>query len=462
MLLRWISLRWRGMPPPALFAGSFALLIGLGTLGLKTLPGLYTGPELSGIDALFTATSAACVTGLVVVDTATHFTFWGQLWLLVLFQVGGLGLIGMTSLIIGAMGRRLSLRTEMIVVPALHESHGRELLGMILSITRFTLFIEAGCALALWLMFLPELGAQAAVWPAIFHAVSAFCNAGFSTFSDSLVGFAQDAGVLLVMSVTIIVGGFGYLSTTEIFRWSKAGGLRGPIRLSAHTYGALLVTVVLLFGATAIYALLEWDGVLAGHNPAGKLVNAWFMSTTVRTAGFNSVDYELLGNSSAYITILLMGIGGSPGSTAGGIKTTTVAILVAMAWSRMRGRRFVQLHDRKVPDGTVQRTVALVVVFSVLVLTAIMLLTIGETGGEDLDRSRRAALPLIFEAVSATGTVGLSMGMTAGLTSFSKTVMILAMFIGRVGPLAFFAAISIKSSRFPAGYRPAHEDVIVG
>ncbi|MGH7804920.1 MAG: potassium transporter TrkG, partial [Candidatus Binatia bacterium] len=192
-----------------------------------------------------------------------------------------------------------------------------------------------------------------------------------------------------------------------------------------------------------------------------KLANAWFMSTTARTAGFNTVAYDRLGNHSAYLTILLMAVGGSPGSCAGGFKTTTMAVLVAMAWSRIRGRRFVELHDRSLPDATVERTVSLAMVYLLLVAGAHFLLSFSESSG-DLEHSRQIFLPLMFEAASATGTVGLSMGVTPELSPFGRLVIIGSMFVGRVGPIAFFAAISMRGGRFPTGYRPAREDIIVG
>jgi trk system potassium uptake protein TrkH len=461
-LADWLATRWRGMQAPTLFVISFLVLVGVGTLGLLVLPGLYTGPRLSLLDALFTATSATCVTGLIVVDTASHFTFWGQLWLLVLFQLGGLGLITMTSLVIGAIGRRLTLRTEMIAAPWMREHHGRELVNLTGSIIKFTLVTEVAFALVLWLQWTPDFGARSAAWHALFHAVSAFCNAGFSTFSDSLVGFAARPGILLPASVVIIIGGFGYLSGLELVRWWRANGLRGSARLSTHTYAALAVTIILLVSGAITFTILEWNGVLGELSVIDRLVNGWFMSTTARTAGFNSVPYQLIGNNTAYVTILLMAVGGSPGSTAGGIKTTALAILAAMAWSRVRGRRHVQLHDRTIPEGTVGRAISLTVLFFVMVTAVNFLLSFSETATTDLASARQSFLPLMFEAASAAGTVGLSMGVTATLTDLGKVLIIVSMFMGRVGPLAFFAAISIKSRGVAGRYRTAHEDMIVG
>jgi trk system potassium uptake protein TrkH len=292
--------------------------------------------------------------------------------------------------------------------------------------------------------------------------VSAFCNAGFSTFSDSLVGFGGQPGVLLVVSLLVVLGGFGYLSSAEVLRWARPAPQGRSPRLSTHTVAALAVTLGLLAAGTACFALFEWRGVLAPFGAAGKLVNAWFMAVTPRTAGFNSVAYGEVSNVTATLTVILMFIGGSPGSTAGGVKTTALAVLVVLALARIRGRRYVELHRRAIPEATIQRTVILVLVAFALVTACVFLLSWTETHAAPLAVARQAFLPLCFEAVSAFGTVGLSMGVTPELSTAGKLVIILLMFVGRVGPLSFFAAIALRSAGRPADFRPAHEDLIVG
>ena len=460
--MRWLLERWRHLSPPTLLVASFALLILLASLGLLLLPGLYTGERLGVLDVLFTATSAVCVTGLTVVDTAKFFTFWGQLWLLLFIQLGGLGLITLTTLIIGALGRRLSLRSEVLAVPAIHHDTPVDVWSLTAAVARFTFTIEAAGAALLWLQWLGYLGAGGAVWPAVFHAVNGYCNAGFSIFTDSLSGFASAPGIVLTMSALIIIGGLGYLATGEVLRWYRAAGHRGPRRLSSHTFAVVGTTAVLLACGTVLFALFEWNGVLGELGVLDKLANAWFMSVTPRTAGFYTVPYEAVGNETAFLTVLLMVVGGSPGSTAGGIKTTAVAILVALALARIRGRRHVALHDRTLPDEAIQRTVSLVLLVFAILAAATFLLTIEQTHAVPLAQARQQALPLLFEAVSAFGTVGLSMGLTPALEPGGKLVVIALMFLGRVGPLAFFAAISIKSKAYPAELRAAREDVIVG
>jgi len=450
------------MSEASLLVASFAALILLGTAGLVALPGLQHGQRLGGLDALFTMTSAVCVTGLAVVDTATHFTRAGQVWLLVFIQLGGLGLLTITTAIIGMLGRRVSLRSEVLAAPGFERSHGRELVTIVARVVAYTVTVETAGACLLWLLWMPQLGAGPAAWHALFHAVSAFCNAGFSTFSTSLEGSARQPAVLGVVSLLVVLGGLGYLTSDELVRWGRRTRLGQRPRLSAHTFSALVTTGVLLAGGFLAFAALEWHGALAGFAPAERLVNAWFMTVTPRTAGFNTVDYAEVNNATAYLTIALMLIGGSPGSTAGGVKTTALAVLAALALARIRGKPYVSIHGRAVPDDTVQRTVTLTLLAFALVSLGVFLLSLTETQRQPLEAARRAFLPLLFEAVSAFGTVGLSMGLTPGLSDAGKLTVILLMFLGRVGPLAFFAAIALRGTYQPRGIRPAYDDVIVG
>ncbi len=456
-LFRW----WHDLPPPTLFVASFLLLILVCTFGLLALPGLYTGERLHGIDALFTATSAVCVTGLIVVDTATHFTFWGQLYLLVFIQLGGLGLLTLTSVLIGAMGRRLSLRSEMITLPSARFRPEEGVVELMKAVVKFPFVVGLCGAVVLFFFFVFRHPVHEALWHAVFHAVSAFCNAGFSTYSDSLMSWQRHPGVLVTVSLLVIVGGLGYFTILEVRRYlrQRRDGVR--VRLSSHSSAVLWVTGILLVSATALYAWFEWGEVLRHMSAANRLSNAWFMSVTSRTAGFNSVSYTDIGNDSAYLTILLMMVGGSPGSTAGGLKTTTLAVLAALAISKMRQLPYVELRGRGIPDGTIQRTVGLALLAFFLVTGAVFLLNAIEDVHVVAADAHRDFLPLMFEAVSAFATCGLSMDRTFGLDTASRLVVIGLMFVGRVGLLSFFTALTLKRP-VPGRYRPAHEDVVVG
>lgn len=453
---------WRQITPPQLFVGSFLVLILIGTLGLKTLPGLYTGPPLTWLDALFTATSAVCVTGLIVVDTATYFTPWGQAFLLVLIQLGGLGMITLTTFIILALGRRLSIRHEGLATgPAdvTPDVNFRKLTG---NVIRFTLLLEAVGAIVLYLLWAPRFGWGGATWPAIFHSVSAFCNAGFSIFSNSLESFQTSPLTLSVIMALIVIGGIGFLTLTELRLWGAARRTRSAFHVSLHSRLVLAVTGILLASAWLLFSYFEWDVTLAHLRPVDRALNALFMSVTARTAGFNTVDYATTTETSNFLTIILMYIGGSPSSTAGGIKTTTVGLVLLLAWSRFRKRSIANVWNRSVPGETVQRATGLAVVAFAVTTIAIFLYTVTELAGVAHPTAPGAFLVHVFEATSAFNTVGLSMGATPELTPWGRVLTILLMYIGRVGPLTFAAAIALAKPTTHREFRYAYEDVVVG
>jgi trk system potassium uptake protein TrkH len=454
---------WRRLTPPQLFVISFAALVVFGTLGLRLLPGLYVGPPLGWLEALFTATSAVCVTGLLVVDTATYFTAAGQGFLLLLIQLGGLGMITFTTLIILALGRRLSLRHERLSVVGAEVAPHVPIERLTRDVVRFTFGVEAVGALLLYLLWVPRFGWIGAAWPAVFHSVSAFCNAGFSTFSDSLVGFQSSGATLLVVTALLVVGGMGFLTMEELVLRRHALREGRVFRLSLHSRLALTTTGLLLAAGWLFFGILEANGTLA-HLPAGdRVVNALLMSASPRTAGFNSIDYAQARDSTNFLTIILMFIGGSPGSTAGGLKTTTVAIIALLAWNRFRGRELPSLWARSLPPETVQRAVGLAVAMFVVVNAAVLLFTLTEQGAalDTAGRSNRF-LAHTFEVVSALNTVGLSMGVTPLLSDAGKGLAVLLMFVGRVGPLTVAAALALSAARHGARFRYAYEDVVVG
>lgn len=453
---------WRDLSASQLFAGSFLLLIVIGTLGLKLLPGLYTGAELGWLNALFTATSAVCVTGLIVVDTATYFTTAGQAFLLLLIQLGGLGMLTFTTMIILAIGRRLSLRQESAITTSAAVAPQVDRQGLTRDVVLFTFMIEAVGAAILYLLWIPRMGWTDAVWPAVFHSVSAFCNAGFSTFSDSLMQFRTAPSTLLVVMALIVVGGIGFLTLEELYLRRRADRAGRRLQLSIHTRIVLATTAILLVGGWILFTAFEWRVTLAGMPVWARPLNSLFMSVTARTAGFNTIDYGQAADSSNFLTVLLMSMGGSPGSTAGGLKTTTVALIGLLAWARFRGETVTSLWGRSIPEETVQRAIGLFVVAFALVTLAIFILTSTEIGRIAHPAARGGFLLYMFEAASAFNTVGLSMGVTADLSTPGRLLTILLMYVGRVGPLTFAAAIALRRAT-PAGeFRYAYEDVVVG
>lgn len=453
---------WQSLRPSQLLVASFLLLIAIGTAGFLLIPGLYVGEELTFIDALFTATSAVCVTGLIVVDTATWFTTAGQVWILLLIQLGGLGIITIASLVITGISRRLPLRTHELAT-------GIEVLGdritsryLVRRIILFTLLIEALGFLALWLWWGLHEGFQQSFWPALFHAISAFCNAGFSTWSDSLMSRTGDAVGLTIIMVLIILGGIGFIVFTDLRQaWRGRGGLR-PTKLTLHTKIVLATSLLLTLGGWTLFTIFEWNVSFAQMGPLDRIVNGLFMSVTARTAGFNAIDYGAASDSSDFLTILLMSIGGSPGSTAGGLKTTTIALVGLMAWSRLRGRVHTSIWGRTIPEERMQGAIGLFALgFGVMTLGIFAYMIFGvdyqphtTTGGIFLTQ--------MFEAVSAFSTVGLSMGATLQMPTAGKIITIILMFIGRVGLLAFFASFTLSAQGPIARLRYPRGEVMIG
>jgi trk system potassium uptake protein TrkH len=450
---RQVSL-WQRLSPPQLFVGSFLVLIVAGTVGMKLLPGMFAAEPLGWIDALFTCTSAVCVTGLTVVDTATRFTFAGQAWILLLIQLGGLGMIAFTSLIILALGRKLSLRHETLSASSQEMSAQIDPRRLVIDVVRFTALLEGIGALLLYCCWAPKLGFRQAAWPALFHSISAFCNAGFSTFSDNLVGFQDAPLTQTIIMLLIILGGLGFLTLEEIWLWWKSRRRWLRYRISLYSRIVLVTTALLLVGGWFFFCLFEWNATLKEMSFGLRLVNGAFASVTARTAGYNTIDYAEATDSANFLTILLMSIGGSPGSTAGGIKTTTFALIALLAWSRYRGVEITSVWSRSLREETTDRAIGLFVVAFGIVTIGIFGLTITEgTTGRFLHH--------MFEAASAFNTVGLTMGLTPQLQPASKLLVTLLMFLGRVGPLTLAAALAIRSLDV-GKFRYAYEEVAVG
>ena len=453
---------WESLTAAQMFVGSFMLLILLGTVGFKTLPGLYTGEPLTWLNALFTATSAVCVTGLIVVDTATYFTTAGQAYILLLIQLGGLGIITFATIIFVGLGERLSLRHESLMRGTADIVPHVDYRQLTLSVFRFTFVIEAVGALLLYVFWVPDFGWAGAIWPSIFQSVSAFCNAGFSTFTTSLMQFQQSPGVLVTIMLLVVVGGIGFLTLEELFMWRKARSSKQRFRMSLHSLIVLATTTVLILGGWMLVLLFEWNMTLEEMPLWAKLMNGLFASITPRTAGFNTIDYAQTANSTNFLTIILMAIGGSPGSTAGGLKTTTAALLGLVALRRLQGHEVTSVIGRSIPPDTIRRALGLFVIAFGIMTLGIFIFTSSEIASDVATRIRGAFLKHMFEAVSAFNTVGLSMGVTGNLSIVGRWVTIFLMFVGRVGPLSFAAALSRQAHRTPTRFRYAYEDVTIG
>jgi trk system potassium uptake protein TrkH len=449
---------WQKITPPQLFVASFALLIFFGGAGLRLIPGLCAGEPFSWVDAMFMSTSAVCVTGLAVVDPGSFLTFKGQLFLLLLVQLGGLGILTFTSLIIAALGKRLSLREESLCIFTADTKLQLTAGQVTMNIVRYTLYIELIGAVFLYVNWLPHLGWTDAVWPAIFHSVSAFCNAGFSTFSDNLIGYQQSPMLLLTICTLIVLGGLGFLTHEELLQIFRSRRAKQAWRLSLQSRIVIVMTLALIVAGWIPLTILEWDRTLAHLPVHHKIVNGLMMSITSRTAGFNSINYGEAAEGSNLITMLLMAVGGSPGSTAGGIKTTTLALMLIMAWSRLRGQDSTIVWYRSIPEETSSRAIGLFTIASAVSLGGILMLTISEG---HLKPDGSVLTECMFEAISAFNTVGLSMGITPQLSVMGKWITILLMFFGRVGLLTLAAALTIPRTG-AKDFRYAYEDVVVG
>ncbi len=432
----------------------FLSVILLGSLLLMT-PFASTGRAVRFIDALFTMTSAVCVTGLIVLDTPKDFTIFGQLVILAGIQLGGLGYSTMATLLLIALGQRIGLRQRMMMMEVLSTLSMEGLVRFVKIIVVITLLVEAAGASLLAIRFAFDMEPLRAIYWGIFHAVAAFNNAGFSLFSGNLIPYRSDLLVNLTISLLIILGGIGFLVFRDIL--DNFHGER--VRFSTHTKLAFLVTGLLIVGGTAgIWGFEIHNDKTLGALPTGEqIMVAYFHSVSARTAGFNTVDLGLMSKPALYLLILLMLVGGSPGSTAGGIKTTTVGIIVASIWGTLKGRADVMMFHRRIPQEIVAKSFILAALAWGLVTGFTMVLSYSES---------QEFLRILFEVASAAGTVGLSTG-NGGVLSFSalfsefgKCIIIVTMFIGRLGPLALglFAVRTHKELR----YRYAEARVVIG
>jgi len=422
---------------PILF---FAGVIGTGTLLLHT-PFSVSDKAISWVDALFTATSATCVTGLIVVDTGTFFSFTGQTVILGLIQLGGLGIMTFTGLAFYLIRRKVSLIDRISVGKNLLHDPSFHLGRFLLRLVVWTVVIELTGAVHLFLMA-PD---SFPPFDAVFHAVSAFCNAGFALHSSSLMAWQGDWGINLVIMLLIVAGGIGFSVLLEtaarIAGWLGLARNANQKKFSWYSKVILQTTLYLIvFGGGCIY-LAEFVGYHYHLPLRTEILTSLFQSVTCRTAGFNSLDIGSMTNLSLLIMIMLMFIGGASGSCAGGIKISTFRTLLAFITSQFKGRRQAVINGTAVDEQTVNRAFILVITSLVIVIFATLLLTITEGGSSSHFASRGSFLDFLFEVVSAYGTVGLSTGVTQTLTSMGKIVLIILMFVGRLGPVLFIAAI---------------------
>ena len=441
--------------PPQLIALTFAAAILIGAV-LLWLPFSHeAGKSITFIQALFMATSCVCVTGLAVVDPGSTFNVFGESVMLLLIQVGGLGIITLGTLFALALRRRLGVVGRINAQQQVSATSLGSATSLVRSIVLTSLLFEGLGALLLLPAFIPREGVLRGIYYAIFHSISSFNNAGFSLYPTNLTGFVSDPLINMVVTLLIIFGGMGFLVQLNLLGWLRD---RRRNRLSTNTRLSLTMTGVLLVVGTVFFALTEWNnpGTLAPLPLHGKLLASWFQSVTPRTAGFNTLDYGLMGFPALFMTIVWMFIGANPGSTGGGIKTNTFYVIVASAWSMVRGRRDTTLFDRRIDTETILRAMTVGLLSMGLVTVGFMLMLLLNTNKKVL------FLQLFFETVSAFGTAGLSMNTTPLLNTAQEAVLIALMFLGRIGPLTFAVAFSRPASEKMLTRYPADRDILIG
>jgi trk system potassium uptake protein TrkH len=445
----------RLLSPERIFILSFAGLIIVGAFFLWS-PFSATKGHLSIIDAVFSSASAVCVTGLTVIDIGKDLSFAGQLITVFLFQIGGLGIITFSTVFFALMGRGISVKGREILQSAFLHTPRVDFFAVLKSILLSTFVFEFIGMLLLWGRFAQDYSPGHAFYLSVYHAVSAFNNCGYTLFSDSLIGYQGDLIVNVTVMGLIILGGIGFIVQYEVFV-----KLRGrQKRLSVHSKIVLLTTgMLILFGAVLFYAF-ERERILKDLPLQTQILASFFQSITPRTAGFNTVDISHLANQTILTIMVLMFIGASPGSTGGGVKTTSASLLFLLMLSRLRGNEEVHVFKRTVPRELINRTISIILasVFSIFLITSLLLFA--AQGDLPSTESRRLFVEYLFETISAFGTVGLSMNVTPALNDFQKVATILIMFAGRVGPLTLAFSLSRRMLKTTVTY--AEEGVMVG
>ncbi len=443
--------RYKLKPAQVLVLG-FASMILIGTILLSLPIASKEGESIGLLNALFTATSAVCVTGLVVVDTGTYWTAFGKTIILILIQTGGLGFMTMTTLIALVLGKRISLKERLIMQEALNQFNisGVVRLTQYVLITTFT--IEGLGAIFLSLRFVPLYGFKKGVLYSIFHSISAFCNAGFDLIGNfrSLTPFVNDTLINIVIWALIIIGGLGFTVIIEIISFKKTA------RFSLHTKVVITLTIILILGSFLIIFALEYNNpnTLKDLPLNDKFIASMFQAITPRTAGFNTLPLDKMANASIFLIIILMFIGGSPNSTAGGTKTTTIGVLILSIFSIIRGKEDTEVFDRRISKDIVNRALAVVGIGMLWVMVVTMILSITEPDYTFLE--------VFFEAVSAFGTVGLSLGITPSLSILGKIVISLTMFAGRVGPMTLVLALARQQQKNSGKIKLPEDKILVG
>lgn len=449
MLGKYTKKKYR-MSPAQIMVIGFAMIILIGAVLLNLPISSNDGKGVGFINALFTATSAVCVTGLVVVDTGTHWTNFGKVIIMMLVQVGGLGFMSMATLFSMIIGKRIYLHERLLIQEAFNQHDLAGLVKLTRGILIMTFVIEGVGAIALSTVFIPEKGILTGIWYSIFHSVTAFCNAGFDLVGDyrSLTPYVENATINIVIASLIALGGLGFPVIFDIAKKRKFS------KLSLHSKIVIAMTISLIGIGFILFFALEYNNpkTLGALSLKGKILAALFQSITPRTAGFNTIDLVSMRDSSNFLTIILMFIGGSPASTAGGIKTATLAVLILTVITLIKGKEDVEAFERRISYSIVNKAVGVVAIGLTLVIFVTTVLSLTEPNFD--------FLKILYEVVSAFGTVGLTLGVTPNLSTPGKLLIAFCMFSGRVGVLTILLALANRTRKNVTRY--PEDKVIVG
>lgn len=436
----------KNLSPFKILAIGFATVILTGGILLSLPISSVSGQYTSLLDTIFTATSAVCVTGLVVLDTGTYWSVFGQWIILILIEIGGLGFMALSTIFALLLGKRISLRERLVMQEAYNTFSLQGVISHVRYMLFFTLAVQGGAALILMTQFIPLYGIGTGIYYGIFHAISAFNNAGFDLLGNftSVTVLNTNKVVLMTLGTLINIGGLGYLVWREII--SSIRSKKKLKNFSLHSKVVLTISLTLVLFGSLIFLIFEWNNpaTMQGMRFSDKIVNSYFSATTPRTAGFNSISNSEMSPAGKLLTMAYMFIGGSPGSTAGGVKTTTLGIVIFTLISVLKGREDVEVYHKKLSQSTVYRAVAVFLLGISIVVMGVMVLSIAEVGA--------TFEVILYEVLSAFGTVGLTQGITPSLTAVSKVTLTLIMYMGRVGPLTVMLALAGKQSKANVKY----------
>lgn len=433
-----------------ILAIGFAVIALVGGIILSLPISSVDGKPTNLLDSLFTSTSAVCVTGLIAVDIGTHWNMFGKTIIMLLIEIGGLGFMSFTTLIAIFLGKKITLRERLVIQEAMNTFNIEGLVRMVKYVVGFTISVQAIGAALMAIQFIPSYGLGKGIYYSIFHSISAFCNAGFDLFGNftSLTGYANNPMILLIISALIIIGGLGFTVWLELYNYKDVK------KLSVHSKMAILITAILLVGGSILMLLLENSNpeTLGNMSFVDKITNAFFAAVTPRTAGFNSISTDGMTTAGKFLTIILMFIGGSPGSTAGGLKTVTFGLTILTVICVVKGREDTEIFGRRFSKELVYKAFAIIIIAIGIIITVTMVLSITESNEKFID--------LLYEATSAFGTAGITTGVTQRLSTIGKIIIMLTMYCGRVGPLTVALALSNKKKK--RGYKYPEGKILIG